>query len=45
MGTKEYNSGDGRGWEALGEQVDDENPSGDEEDSSRGVEGEAVVGG
>lgn len=42
MGIEEENSGECGSGEAASEQIDDENPSGDEEDASGGVEGEAV---
>lgn len=45
MGVEEEDSGDGGGGEAASEQIHDENPCGDEEDASGGVEGEAVVSG
>lgn len=45
MGVEEEDSGDGGGGEAAGEQIDDENASGDVGDASGGVEGEAVVKG
>lgn len=38
MGVDENDSGNGGGGEAASEQIDDENPSGDEKDASRGVE-------
>lgn len=45
MGVDENDSGNGGGGEAASEQIDDENPNGDEKDASGGVEREAVVSG
>lgn len=45
MDIEKDDSGNGGGREAASEQIDDENPSGDEADASGGVEGETVVRG
>lgn len=43
MGIQEDNPSNRGGGEALSKQIDDQYPSSDEEDPTRGVEGEAVM--